>query len=431
MANSVTVRGANVEELEIVDSPCWGSPTRCGLTDLLQLLDRNDVILFESEDYLVLNKSPDLRMDGGYPATVLKLLTYWYPPESLRDTSDLLKALENVNKANDISDNELRHCHQLDYATSGVLLFGRNRKAASRACAAFRERTTDKIYLALVDSHVEVDCPTLALTMDDLYKEIRRFDKQVADRRKTNRKEGKTFNGYQPPSSVFLKWKSFYGRGGKRPRDATMIQRIEEQISQQDLDAMSSMAWAQVKKNDQWKSVFENVAKHYNDALLEEEGITRNTSSTEKMELPTIFRLKQDADPTVFYVNASLAQQEDKFAMQIHPQSLKQESDKVPQLDFKLAITRCRVLSKASLCGAPVTKLELRPLTGRRHQLRCHMLVLGAPIVGDVTYQGRSDLVERMCLHACRLIIPHLLDVKTTDPFSLSADSSSFEVRLV
>lgn len=29
----------------------------------------------------------------------------------------------------------------------------------------------------------------------------------------------------------------------------------------------------------------------------------------------------------------------------------------------------------------------MRPRTGRRHQLRIHSLVLGHPIVGDVTYQ--------------------------------------------
>jgi 23S rRNA-/tRNA-specific pseudouridylate synthase len=36
----------------------------------------------------------------------------------------------------------------------------------------------------------------------------------------------------------------------------------------------------------------------------------------------------------------------------------------------------------------PVTKVLLKPLTGRRHQLRIHTLCLGYPIVGDYTYNS-------------------------------------------
>jgi tRNA pseudouridine32 synthase / 23S rRNA pseudouridine746 synthase len=38
------------------------------------------------------------------------------------------------------------------------------------------------------------------------------------------------------------------------------------------------------------------------------------------------------------------------------------------------------------------TWLELRPLTGRTHQLRVHCAVLGCPVIGDVAYGGPGEV---------------------------------------
>ncbi len=43
--------------------------------------------------------------------------------------------------------------------------------------------------------------------------------------------------------------------------------------------------------------------------------------------------------------------------------------------------------------------LELRPKTGRTHQLRVHMQYIGTPIAGDRVY-GNSKSAPRLCLHA-------------------------------
>ena len=51
----------------------------------------------------------------------------------------------------------LRHCHQLDYATSGVMCYARSKPAAGCAGWLFAERKTTKIYLALVRGHVQFD----------------------------------------------------------------------------------------------------------------------------------------------------------------------------------------------------------------------------------------------------------------------------------
>ena len=424
-----------------IDSPCWGLPTQCSLTDLLNVFGHDrSIVLLETDDYLVLNKPPDLRMDGDYPATVHKLLTYWYPPKSIQHDPNRMELISKLTKSNDLKDAELRPCHQLDYATSGALLVGRNRKAAGKACEAFRNRSTQKVYLALVHSHVGLlttttttttttalkHCPCYeTLTLKDLYHQIRIFDQQLADRRKAHRT---TFKGYQPPYAIFTKWKSFVGRcGGKRPRDSDMMHRVEEQIAVEDRVLMSGMTWNDVKKNDGWRIVFEEASKVYNQSLQDDNEVQND--SEKLLELPSVFRLEEDGDANVFYVNASLAQHPTDFAMVIQQNAQQTTSPTDPhiQLDFKLAITRCTVLQHATLNSAPVTKMKLQPLTGRRHQLRCHMVVVNAPIVGDVTYEGnhndcpsRCDLAERMCLHAFQLVIPGIVDTEAPDPFVIS-----------
>jgi 23S rRNA pseudouridine955/2504/2580 synthase len=56
--------------------------------------------------------------------------------------------------------------------------------------------------------------------------------------------------------------------------------------------------------------------------------------------------------------------------------------------------------------------ISLKPVTGRQHQLRAHMALIGHPIVGDNKYGGDKALADsgielKLHLHARRLIIPH------------------------
>jgi tRNA pseudouridine32 synthase/23S rRNA pseudouridine746 synthase len=55
--------------------------------------------------------------------------------------------------------------------------------------------------------------------------------------------------------------------------------------------------------------------------------------------------------------------------------------------------------------------VELRPHTGRMHQLRVHMASIGRPIAGDPRYGGALRLagapVSRLMLHAWHLDFPH------------------------
>ena len=49
--------------------------------------------------------------------------------------------------------------------------------------------------------------------------------------------------------------------------------------------------------------------------------------------------------------------------------------------------------------GKDFSLLELRPFTGRTHQLRVHLAFLGHPILGDIKY-GKDRAFGRMALHA-------------------------------
>lgn len=71
------------------------------------------------------------------------------------------------------------------------------------------------------------------------------------------------------------------------------------------------------------------------------------------------------------------------------------------------ATTLVQVLAYGHLHGLPVTKVLLRPVTGRRHQLRVHLQHCGHPIVGDFNYNPHATGREaaRMMLHAWRLVL--------------------------
>ncbi len=47
--------------------------------------------------------------------------------------------------------------------------------------------------------------------------------------------------------------------------------------------------------------------------------------------------------------------------------------------------------------------LEVRPKTGRTHQIRVHLAAIGHPVLGDATYGAKTDLIARQFLHAHRL----------------------------
>jgi RluA family pseudouridine synthase len=75
--------------------------------------------------------------------------------------------------------------------------------------------------------------------------------------------------------------------------------------------------------------------------------------------------------------------------------------------DAEAARTRYRTLAESETAAL----VELRPETGRMHQLRVHMAAMGRPIAGDARYGGALVLdgapVGRLMLHAQAIAFPH------------------------
>ncbi len=68
------------------------------------------------------------------------------------------------------------------------------------------------------------------------------------------------------------------------------------------------------------------------------------------------------------------------------------------------SVTLWRVLGR----GDGMVLLELRPLTGRTHQLRVHCAELGHPIAGDALYGGdrARAIAAHLQLHARSIVVP-------------------------
>jgi len=79
---------------------------------------------------------------------------------------------------------------------------------------------------------------------------------------------------------------------------------------------------------------------------------------------------------------------------------------KCAQSKGQKAITEWKCLKR----GAKACLLLLKPLTGRTHQLRAHLLEIGHPILGDHQYSRNFSCPfrpKRHLLHAWRLFFPH------------------------
>src|SRR5262249_51411303 len=96
------------------------------------------------------------------------------------------------------------------------------------------------------------------------------------------------------------------------------------------------------------------------------------------------------------------------------------------------AITYYSVVDRA---GQKVAWLSLKPVTGRQHQLRAHMAIVGHPILGDEKYQSGRGLPEgidhKLHLHARRISFPHpsgqgVVDVTAPLPEHLRRSFATF-----
>lgn len=90
-------------------------------------------VVYEDEEIIVLNKPVDLPTQAGTKQEV---------------------SMDRLVQSHAGKAYEAKLLHRLDKGTSGVLMFGKSRSVASFITRQFKERTTEKVYLALTTSHL-------------------------------------------------------------------------------------------------------------------------------------------------------------------------------------------------------------------------------------------------------------------------------------
>jgi 23S rRNA pseudouridine1911/1915/1917 synthase len=104
----------------------------------------------------------------------------------------------------------------------------------------------------------------------------------------------------------------------------------------------------------------------------------------------------------------------------------------------KACATEYRVLHRL---GKTATRVELRPRTGRTHQIRVHLGELGHPLLGDLAYGGRKvtrlgDVpIARVMLHAKTLGFSHpttgqYLEFTTPCPGDMEAVQAALQIEV-
>ena len=108
---------------------------RCAPIHLNEITSSEFLIKFVNDDFCLINKPPDIRLNGDHDITIEKILLNW---------------------SFDLSVENLKWIHRLDFSTSGVLCIGLNKKSGCIASSAFECRKVAKEYLAVVDGIIDL-----------------------------------------------------------------------------------------------------------------------------------------------------------------------------------------------------------------------------------------------------------------------------------
>lgn len=174
----------------------------------------------------------------------------------------------------------------------------------------------------------------------------------------------------------------------------------ERLLTHQEKQVLSFVKWTKMPREEQQKyiSMMHEDKKRHLTELVAFLDIERKR--IESIRCYDVSECKETEEPIAYVFNDPIAEPDkDSFRMRIgDPTNLYD-----PSIGGKASTTIAFVLGHDIYQNEPVTKVLLRPLTGRRHQLRLHLAHFGFPIIGDATYASDNETAPRMMLHAWRL----------------------------
>lgn len=119
-------------------------------------------ILYEDDELIVLNKEAGMVVHpghGNYTGTLVNALTYHLKDVPLFQSGEMRPGL----------------VHRIDKDTSGILVVAKTEMALNRLAKQFFERTTDRLYVALVWGNLQEDEGTITGNIDRHLKDRMRF----------------------------------------------------------------------------------------------------------------------------------------------------------------------------------------------------------------------------------------------------------------
>jgi len=377
-------------------------------------------VVHVSDDYVVVAKPADCRIDGDFDVTLEKLLNIHMARAGGAtggvDGPSLQRLLEQ-------SVEELRYVHRLDFATSGLLCVARTKPATTAAMKLFQERKVEKLYVAMVWGYVP---------------------RRAAPGGRFKSCDSSLFGVFGDPSAVEAEQQQQQqqqqqqpGGGGAAARHDRKRKRVkgrivascffrnevealrQRQAAGKPLDPaeqeLLSLTWREVKRRPTQARPFleaESADAARFDAEQSALAAEQARLVKEAVDAGAAPEGPDAGDAGVYVIDANIADRERNRDFRVYVGS--------PAAPGRTALTHMIVDRHGSFMGQPVSLVRVRLHSGRRHQIRVHLKHAGFTIVGDATYgDERDDDVTRMYLHAQKLCIPLPvpLQFETPHPF--------------
>ncbi len=121
------------------------------------------------------------------------------------------------------------------------------------------------------------------------------------------------------------------------------------------------------------------------------------------------FERRQVGKTYVALVHGHLADDSGEIDLPLAADPVHRPRQIVDAVQGRRALSRYRVLDRYGSGATAMSRVELKPVTGRTHQLRVHLQAIGHPIVGDPLYAAPDSAARhgRLHLHAAAIAFIH------------------------